>query len=238
MLFTLANWPVQFPGGPLLNTYCFDRDRDWGDMSTPSHPNPLFPLQPWLLTTMTREIGQSRCHRHHHHHSPASSLTPLFSFYTFKRQFILSAAVNLIGGSSKFAHISGFIRDLLCWLPIQQQIQLKTLSLMHNCSLSLGWLQLNHFALGSLPYLEGPPCDLPSWSYGYSVHALCAGALRMFAPQLGTVFHSPSTWNYYPSNLSSCGNTLRLSCLLLLMPVESAADLSDAIQIFDNITLL
>jgi len=42
---------------------------------------------------------------------------------------------------------------------------------------------------------------------------------------------SPCTWNYNPSHLSCCGNALGLSCSLAqaLMPVERAADLSDAI---------
>ena len=38
------------------------------------------------------------------------------------------------------------------------------------------------------------------------------GALPLLVPQQGTVFHSPHTWNYYPSCLSSCKSTLRLSC--------------------------
>jgi len=47
----------------------------------------------------------------------------------------------------------------------------------------------------------------------------------MLAPQIWIVFHSPCTWNYYPSHLSSCRDDLRLSCLLAqaLMPLESIA---------------
>jgi len=53
----------------------------------------------------------------------------------------------------------------------------------------------------------------------------------MFAPQIGIIFHTPCTWNYYPSRLSSRRDDLRLSCLLAqaLKPLESIADLSDAI---------
>ena len=52
---------------------------------------------------------------------------------THKLQSILNAAARLIGGIPKFAHISGFIRDSLHWLPIQQRVQFKILSLMRNC---------------------------------------------------------------------------------------------------------
>ena len=53
----------------------------------------------------------------------------------------------------------------------------------------------------------------------------------MLAPQIGIVFHTPYTWNYYPPHLSSRRDDLRLSCLLTeaLMPLESIANLSDAI---------
>jgi len=52
---------------------------------------------------------------------------------------------------------------------------------------------------------------------------------------------SPCAWNYYPYHLSSCGNTLRLSCSLAqaLTSFENAADLNDALLglLFDYILL-
>ena len=50
-------------------------------------------------------------------------------------------------------------------------------------------------------------------------------------PQVGIVFHTPCTWNCYPSHLSSRIDDLRLSCLQAqaLMLLESIANLSDAI---------
>jgi len=55
----------------------------------------------------------------------------------------------------------------------------------------------------------------------------------MLSPQIGIVFHTPCTWNYYPSHLSSLRDDLRLSCLLAraLIPLESIADLSEAIMV-------
>src|SRR6218665_2587149 len=55
----------------------------------------------------------------------------------------------------------------------------------------------------------------------------------MLTPQIGIVFHTPCTWNYCPSHLSTRRDNLRLSCLLAqaLMPLESIADLSDAIHV-------
>src|SRR6218665_3850516 len=60
----------------------------------------------------------------------------------------------------------------------------------------------------------------------------------MLAPQIGIVFHTPCTWNYYPCHLSSRRDDFRLFCLLTqaLMLLESIANLSDAIQLFDYIT--
>ena len=52
---------------------------------------------------------------------------------THKLQSILNAAARLIGDIPKFAHISGYIRDTLHWLPIQQRVQFKILSLLRNC---------------------------------------------------------------------------------------------------------
>jgi len=53
----------------------------------------------------------------------------------------------------------------------------------------------------------------------------------MLEPQIGIVFHTPCTWNYYPSQLSSRIDELRLSYLLAetLMPLKIIANLSDAI---------
>src|SRR6218665_4159211 len=55
----------------------------------------------------------------------------------------------------------------------------------------------------------------------------------MLAHQIGIVFHTPCTCNYYPSHFSSRRDTLRLSCLLTqaLMPLESIANLNDAIYL-------
>src|SRR5688572_18151257 len=50
-----------------------------------------------------------------------------------KLQSVLNAAARLIGGIPKFGHISAFIRDSLHWLPIQQRVQFKIISLMRNC---------------------------------------------------------------------------------------------------------
>ena len=77
------------------------------------------------------------------------------------KQSILNAAARLIGGIQKFALISGFIRDLFHWLPIQQRIQFKT------------------FPYAQLPLCGGP--DLPevflysqeSQPYGCFEFALC-----------------------------------------------------------------
>ena len=53
----------------------------------------------------------------------------------------------------------------------------------------------------------------------------------MLAIHLWTVFHTPYAWNYYPSQLSSRIDELRLSYLLAetLMPLKIIANLSDAI---------
>jgi len=45
-----------------------------------------------------------------------------------------------------------------------------------------------------------------------------AQALLMLAPQIGFVFQTPCTWNYYPSRFSSRRDDLRLSCLLARAP--------------------
>src|SRR6218665_1333058 len=60
------------------------------------------------------------------------------------------------------------------------------------------------------------------------------------AHQLGTVIHSTCAWNCYPSHLSSCVNAFKtfLFSGLMFTPVESAADLSDDIQLFYYIRLL
>jgi len=61
----------------------------------------------------------------------------------------------------------------------------------------------------------------------------------MLAPHVGIVLHTPCTWNYYSCHLSSRRDDLRLFCLQAqaLMPLESIANLSDAILLFDYITL-
>jgi len=53
----------------------------------------------------------------------------------------------------------------------------------------------------------------------------------MLAPQIGIVLHTPFTWNYHPSHVSSRKDVLRMSCLLAqaLKPLESIANLSGAI---------
>ena len=65
-----------------------------------------------------------------------------------------------------------------------------------------------------------------------------ARALLMLVPQIGVVFHTLCTWNYYPSHLSNRRDDVRLSCLLAqaLMRLESIATLSDTIQLYDYIT--
>ena len=55
----------------------------------------------------------------------------------------------------------------------------------------------------------------------------------MLATQLGTVFHCPCTWNYWTSHLPGFGNAV-----VGFNPVESAADLSVPIQIFDYIAYI
>ena len=57
-----------------------------------------------------------------------------------------------------------------------------------------------------------------------------SGALPMFTPQPGTVFHSPGINSPQPP---SSGDTLRLSCSLAQAPtpVENAADINGAIQV-------
>ena len=84
---------------------------------------------------------------------------------TYKFQSILNAAARLIGGIPKFAHISGFIRDTLHWLPIQQRVQFKTLSLMRNCIAGVAPAYLRSFCtlVSSIPSrvsLRSSTCEL------------------------------------------------------------------------------
>src|SRR6218665_1275031 len=83
--------------------------------------------------------------------------------------------------------------------------------------------------------------SLLSSTYGYW-YVLCYGSIQQLC------LCSPLAWNYLTqslclellsSHLSSLGNAFRLSCLLYqtLMTVESAADLSVAIQLLFYITL-
>jgi len=60
---------------------------------------------------------------------------------------------------------------------------------------------------------QEPPCDLPlTILWLFLVCAVEPGALPILAPQLSTVFHSPSAWNYKPSHLPNSGDVFRLSC--------------------------
>src|SRR6218665_2829585 len=86
-----------------------------------------------------------------------------------------SSLCQLIGGTPKFHDISDFILGSLYWLPIQQRMQLKTLSHMRNCfvgvvqsytrDLSAPWSSLHS---------QGLPCNLPLTVLSlFRVCALC-----------------------------------------------------------------
>src|SRR6218665_4206723 len=83
--------------------------------------------------------------------------------------------------------------------------------------------------LGSVIVYRGAP-DLhvnytaPAGCYRL-MHELC-----LCWPLIEIVFHTPCTWNDYPSHLSSRRGDLRLYCWLAqaLMPLESIANLSSA----------
>src|SRR5678815_5370709 len=97
---------------------------------------------------------------------------------THKLQSILNAAARLIGGIPKFAHISGYIRDTLHWLPIQQRVNFKILSLMRNCLVGVAPSYLRSFCtfVSSLT-CKGLFAIFDPWPYGCPSHALCYGPL-------------------------------------------------------------
>ena len=119
---------------------------------------------------------------------------------THKLQSILNAAARLIGGIPKFAHISGFIRDSLHWLPIQQRVQFKILSLMRNClaGTAPSYLRSLCTLVSSLPSRP----SLRSSTRGLLVVPVCVllrptlGALLELDRRLGTLSLSPFGWNY------------------------------------------
>ena len=115
---------------------------------------------------------------------------------THKLQSILNAAARLIGGIPKFSHISGYIRDTLHWLPIQQRVQFKILSLMRNCLVGVAPSYLRSFCtfVSSLP----ARASLRSSTNGLMVVPRMRSATahsRCFA-RVG-----PSAWNSLPQSL-------------------------------------
>lgn len=106
----------------------------------------------------------------------------LSSSNTLTLQSILAAVAYLIGGIPDCAHISDFIRDSLHWLHLQQHIQFKTLSIICICFV---WVAPFHFNLpeiflhyGFLFTWKGLFVIFHSWSYGYSVYALCYSPIQ------------------------------------------------------------
>ena len=110
-----------------------------------------------------------------------------------KLQTILNAAARLIGDIPKFAHISAFIRNSLHWLPAQQRIQFKTLTLMRNCLTGSAPSYLMNFCkpVSSLP----ARASLRSSARGLMVvprmHSSTAQS-KSFA------YVGPSAWNCVP----------------------------------------
>src|SRR5688572_30853382 len=109
---------------------------------------------------------------------------------THKLESILNAAARLIGAIRKFAHISGYIRGTLHWLPIQQRVNFKILSLMRNCLVGVtpSYL-LRSFCtfVSSLPLCGLRPVAL--WlSLACILLRPTLGALPVLAHQLGTLF--------------------------------------------------
>ena len=49
---------------------------------------------------------------------------------------VLRSAARLVGGISRFAHVSAFMRDDLHWLPLQQRIAYRVSSIAWRCILS------------------------------------------------------------------------------------------------------
>src|SRR5688572_31998125 len=102
----------------------------------------------------------------------------------------------LIDAIPKFAHISGYIRDTLHWLPIQQRVNFKILSLMRNCLVGVAPSCLRSFCtfVSSLP----ARASLRSSARGLMVvprmrsatdHSRCFARVR------------PSAWNSLPQYL-------------------------------------
>jgi len=54
---------------------------------------------------------------------------------TRRLQMVLDPAARLVVGAAKFDHITAVLRDVLHWLPLPQQIQLKVSSAVFDCPL-------------------------------------------------------------------------------------------------------
>ena len=96
---------------------------------------------------------------------------------THKLQSILNAAARLIGGIPKFAHISGFIRDSLHWLPIQQRVQFKILSLVRNCLAGTAPSYLRSLCTLYILTVKAFSAVFHSWALGCPTYAFCYGPL-------------------------------------------------------------
>ena len=70
--------------------------------------------------------------------------------------------------------------------------------------------------------------------HNYSRHAGCYSPIQELCLCWPLRLETPWPWNYYPCHLSSRRDDLRLPCLLTqaLMPLESIANLNDAIVIW------
>jgi len=117
----------------------------------------------------------------------------LSSCNTHKLQSVLNAAARLIGGIPKFGHISAFIRDSLHWLPIQQRIQFKTLSLMRNCltGMAPSYLRSACTLVSSLP----ARASLRSSAHGLLIVPRMRSAT---AQSKCFAYAGPSAWNSLP----------------------------------------
>ena len=120
----------------------------------------------------------------------------LSSANTHKLQSILNAAARLIGGIPKFGHISCFIRDSLHWLPIQQRVQFKILSLMRNCVVGVAPSYLRSLCtlVSSIP---SRAC-LRSSAHGLMVVPRMRSATA-YSRSFACV--GPSAWNSLPHSL-------------------------------------
>src|SRR5688572_31087813 len=118
----------------------------------------------------------------------------------------------VIGGIPKFGHISAFIRDSLHWLPIQQRVQFKTISLMRNCltGVAPSYLRSACVLVSSLP----ARASLRSSSHGLLIVPLMRSAT---AQSRSFAYAGPSAWNSLP-------HALRLE--LLALPLLSSVDVS------------